>query len=58
MLGAALEEAHAELVLEPLQLLAHRGLRHVQALRGATEVQLLCQDRECPEEARIEGPGG
>ena len=58
VLRTALEETPAELVLEPLQLLAYRGLGDVQALGGAAEVQLLGQHRERPEQARIESPTG
>ncbi len=39
--GGAVDELHAELVLELLDLPAQRRLRHVQPLGGAAEVQFL-----------------
>jgi hypothetical protein len=42
----ALEERRPQLVLQPLDLAAERGLRHVQALGGAAHVALLGDDDE------------
>lgn len=39
--GSALEEAHAELVLQALDGAREGGLGHVQARRGAADVLLL-----------------
>ena len=46
VVGAALEEADAELALEPLDLLAQRGLDDVLPLGRPAEVQLLRQRHE------------
>ena len=45
----AIEEPHAELLLQLADLLAHGGLRDMQALGGATEVQFLRNGYEVPQ---------
>ena len=52
-MGRALEQAHGELALEPRDLLAQCGLRDVQALRRAPEVELLGEHHERPQQARV-----
>ena len=42
----AIEEADAELALEPCDLLAQRRLSDVQPLSRAPEVELLCEHHE------------
>jgi hypothetical protein len=49
----AVEEPHAELLLELPNLLAHGRLRDVQALRGPAEVQLLGDRDEVPDVAKL-----
>lgn len=44
--GAAVEQRHADLLLEASDLHAERRLRHVQPLRGATEMKLLGDGHE------------
>jgi hypothetical protein len=36
------EQANAELLLEPADLMADRGLRHVQLARGQREAEMAC----------------
>jgi hypothetical protein len=48
MVGAALEEADAELAFQPLDLLAQRRLDDVLPVGGPAEVQLLRQGHEIP----------
>src|SRR5208282_2932050 len=45
----ALEQLHPEFVFELADLLAERRLRHMQALRGAAEVQLFSDGDEVAE---------
>ena len=47
------EEPHAELQLEALDLLAQRRLRDVEALSGATEVELVGKHHERAKKTRI-----
>ena len=49
------EQPDAELLLELADLLADRGLRHVQALRRAAEVQLLRDRDEVPQVTEFHG---
>ena len=49
-----LEQLDAELRLEALDLLAQRGLGHVQSAGGAAGVKLVGEDDKRPEQARIE----
>ena len=51
----AVEQAHAELVLELADLLAHGRLRHVQPLGSAAEVELLRDRYEVPQMAKFHG---
>ena len=51
----AVEQLHAELGLELADLLADGGLRDVQALRRAPEVQLLGDSDEVPQVAEFHG---
>ena len=51
----AVEQPHAELGLELADLLADRRLRHVQALRGAAEMQLLRDRDEVPQVSQLHG---
>ena len=46
MVGAAIEEADAELAFQPLHLLAQRRLHDVLPLRRPAEMQLLRQRHE------------
>jgi hypothetical protein len=46
MARVPLEERRADLVLQAAHLHAQRGLRHVQSLCRAPEVQLLCDGYE------------
>ena len=48
-----MEEADAEILLEPADLLAERRLRDVKALCGATEVQLFGDGDEVPKVAKL-----
>ena len=50
----AVEQADAELALEPGDLLAERGLRDVHARRGAAEVKLARERHECAQQPRVE----
>ena len=50
-----MEEADAEILLEPANLLTERRLRDVQALRGAPEVQLFRDGDEVTEVAKLHG---
>lgn len=50
----AREQRHAELALEPRDLLAERGLGEVQPLRRAREVQLLADDHEGLQQPRVD----
>ena len=50
----AVEQADAELALEPRDLLAERGLRDVHARRGAAEVKLARERHECVQQPRVE----
>jgi hypothetical protein len=47
------QQPHAEAVLEGLDGLAQRRLRHVQPFGGATEVQLLGHRDEVPRLAHV-----
>jgi hypothetical protein len=49
VVGAAFEQADAQLTLEPLHLLAQRRLHYVLPLRSPAEVQLLGQGHEVAE---------
>jgi hypothetical protein len=49
----ALEEPHAELALERLDLQAERRLRHMQPLGRPPEMQLLGNGDEIPEMAQL-----
>ena len=51
----AVEQPHAQLCLELADLLADGGLRHVQALGGAAEVQLLRDRDEVPQVSQLHG---
>jgi hypothetical protein len=51
----AMEQVDAELAFELSDLLAERRLRHVQARRGAAEVQLLRDGQEVAEVAELHG---
>ena len=51
----AVEEPHAELGLELADLLADGRLRHVQALGGAAEMQLLRDRDEVPQVSQLHG---
>jgi hypothetical protein len=48
------EQRHAELCLQPLDLLTQRGLGDVQARGGAAEVQLFGQHHERAQQPRVE----
>jgi hypothetical protein len=52
--AGALEQPHADLALEPGDLLAERGLAHVQAGRRAAEVQLVGERDERAQQPRVE----
>ena len=49
----AVQAAHAELALEPRDLLAQRRLGDVQTLGGAAEVQLVGERDERAQQARV-----
>jgi hypothetical protein len=49
----AVREHHAELVLEPADVAAERGLRDAEPYRGATEVQLGGQRLERAQVAQL-----
>jgi len=49
----AVEEPNAEEALQVRDLLAHRGLRDVQALGGTPEVQLFRHDDERPDPPQL-----
>ena len=49
VVGAAFQQAHAQLALEPLYLLAQRRLHDVLPLRSPAEVQFLGQGHEITE---------
>jgi len=49
VVGAAFEQADAQLTLEPLHLLAQRRLHDVLPLRSPAEVQFLGQGHEITE---------
>ena len=51
----AVEQADAQLRLELADLLADGGLRHVEALGGAAEVQLLRDRDEVPQVSQLHG---
>src|SRR6202044_3237661 len=53
VMGAALQQPDPELTLQPLHLLAQRGLHDVLARRGAAEVQLLGEDNEITKLAQL-----
>ena len=55
MVARALEQGHAELELEPLDLLAQRGLGDAEPRGGAPEVKLVRQHGERAQQPRI-GP--
>jgi hypothetical protein len=44
-----MEERAAELFLQQLDRTGERGLRHVAALRGAREIQMLAHGKEVPD---------
>ena len=52
--AGALQQGHAQLGLEPADLLAERGLRDVQSLRGTPEVELLGNRDEVLDQPEIE----
>jgi glc operon protein GlcG len=52
--AAALQQRHAQLTLQPPDLLAERRLCDVQPLRGAAEVELLSRGDEVFNEAKVE----
>jgi hypothetical protein len=53
VMGAALQQPDTQLTLQPLHLLAQRGLHDVLPRRGAAEVQLLGQDNEITKLAQL-----
>ena len=52
--GGAVDEIAADRLLQPGDLLAHRRLRHVEAVGGGGEAAGIGNRHESPEQARIE----
>jgi hypothetical protein len=53
VMGAALQQLDTQFTLQPLHLLAQRGLHDVLPRRGAAEMQLLSQDNEVTKLAQL-----
>ncbi|BAN47216.1 hypothetical protein PCA10_14840 [Metapseudomonas resinovorans NBRC 106553] len=56
--SATFQQGHPEFVLELLDLPAQRGLRDVQAFRGAGEIEGLGERLEVAQVAKLHGDSG